>query len=521
MRLHLFLSVRNVRRCPHHHGSATPWHVSQRPSRFGLTSRPLLAHWTPTGCAHHQRPVYRARPVPLGAPTPTASTRTPTIPWRQRRPLRAPAAHGHRLHNNPPGRVCPSAPAGPRGEPPISDTRGVRRSLRERLSAALVTARVQRALEVLGEDIPEHLLAGRLRLEHPRPVWEELGRPALRPPDDQDAMAGRLRRLLSRADKQPTTCPIRPTPVKVLTARAPARSPRPLRRRSRAARPRAPRPVLAHHTCGVTGAGVRWQPGPAGGCAACSAALTGHEPTPPVRVKWRPKPCHPPVACYHLKHREAPPVGHLDPHKGSLSQEIRLLSVAHALDPGATRARRQSPSSGRPGVCDAPYRVVALLCGRASPGDPADVTKLAPRVAGTPGLARAHSGGPRPHRIPWPPAETRNGGRGTIRNSREPSQRRVEARYCARLPALLATLPSPDREIVLLRIVAGVSIPNIVTALGVTPAAIHLTQRQALSALQPAAPAPHRPPATRVLPHARTEPTTPNPPTAVPEGAQA
>ena len=96
-------------------------------------------------------------------------------------------------------------------------------------------------------------------------------------------------------------------------------------------------------------------------------------------------------------------------------------------------------------------------------------------------------------------------------DSREPSQRRVEARHCARLPALIATLPSPDREIVLLRIVAGVSIPNIVAALGVTPAAIHLTQRQALSALQPAAPAPRRPPATRgrvvLLPHARTEST--------------
>jgi hypothetical protein len=113
------------------------------------------------------------------------------------------------------------------------------------------------------------------------------------------------------------------------------------------------------------------------------------------------------------------------------------------------------------------------------------------------------------------PPKPGTGGRGTIRNSREPSQRRVEARHCARLPALIAPLPSPDREIVLLRIVAGVSIPNIVTALGVTPAAIHLTQRQALSALQPAAPAPHRPPATRervvLLPHARTEPTDAQP----------
>ena len=96
-------------------------------------------------------------------------------------------------------------------------------------------------------------------------------------------------------------------------------------------------------------------------------------------------------------------------------------------------------------------------------------------------------------------------------DSRGPSQRRVEARHCARLPALIATLPSPDREIVLLRIVAGVSIPNIVAALGVTPAAIHLTQRQALNALQPAAPTQRRPPATRervvLLPHAPTEPT--------------
>jgi hypothetical protein len=95
-------------------------------------------------------------------------------------------------------------------------------------------------------------------------------------------------------------------------------------------------------------------------------------------------------------------------------------------------------------------------------------------------------------------------------DSREPSQRRVEARHCARLPALIATLPSPDREIVLLRIVAGVSIPNIAAALGVTPAAIHRTQRHALSALQPTAPGPHGPPATRgrvvLLPHAHARP---------------
>jgi len=61
-----------------------------------------------------------------------------------------------------------------------------------------------------------------------------------------------------------------------------------------------------------------------------------------------------------------------------------------------------------------------------------------------------------------------------------PSRRRVDARHCARLPALIASLSSPDREIVLLRVVAGVSIPRIVAALGVTPAAICLAEDQAL-----------------------------------------
>ncbi|PZS22702.1 MAG: hypothetical protein DLM60_03880 [Pseudonocardiales bacterium] len=97
--------------------------------------------------------------------------------------------------------------------------------------------------------------------------------------------------------------------------------------------------------------------------------------------------------------------------------------------------------------------------------------------------------------------------------SSAPSRRRVEARQCARLPALIATLASPDREIVLLGIVAGVSIPDIVSTLGVTPAAIRLVQDQALSALQPAATANGPPPATRgrvvLLPHAQTRPPHP------------
>jgi DNA-binding protein WhiA len=68
-------------------------------------------------------------------------------------------------------------------------------------AATEVTARVQRAFEVLGQDIPEQLLlAGRLRLDHPRASLDELGRLA-DPPMTKDTIAGRLRRLLALADK--------------------------------------------------------------------------------------------------------------------------------------------------------------------------------------------------------------------------------------------------------------------------------------------------------------------------------
>lgn len=101
---------------------------------------------------------------------------------------------------------------------------------------------------------------------------------------------------------------------------------------------------------------------------------------------------------------------------------------------------------------------------------------------------------------PAPPAASDSG---------ECRPRRVDARHCARLPALIAELTSPDREIILLRIVAGLSITDVVAALGVTPAAIRLAQQQALSALQPTATANGPPPAARqrvvLLPHARTE----------------
>jgi len=73
----------------------------------------------------------------------------------------------------------------------------------ERAAAAALanTARVQRALQLLGEGAPGHLrAAGALRMHHQHASLEELGRLAV-PPLTKDAVAGRLRRLLSLADR--------------------------------------------------------------------------------------------------------------------------------------------------------------------------------------------------------------------------------------------------------------------------------------------------------------------------------
>src|ERR687883_305574 len=69
-------------------------------------------------------------------------------------------------------------------------------------AAVAASARVERALEILAGDAPEHLLvAGRLRLEHRQASLEELGQRA-DPPMTKDAVAGRIRRLLAMADKR-------------------------------------------------------------------------------------------------------------------------------------------------------------------------------------------------------------------------------------------------------------------------------------------------------------------------------
>lgn len=79
------------------------------------------------------------------------------------------------------------------------DDANLRRSARAAVAAG---ARVQRALEILGDDMPDHLReAGQLRLQHKEASLEELGQRA-DPPMTKDAVAGRIRRLLAMADKR-------------------------------------------------------------------------------------------------------------------------------------------------------------------------------------------------------------------------------------------------------------------------------------------------------------------------------
>jgi len=79
------------------------------------------------------------------------------------------------------------------------DDANLRRSARAAVAAG---ARVQRAMEILGADAPEHLLsAGRLRMQHPQVSLEDLGLLA-DPPMTKDAVAGRVRRLLALADRR-------------------------------------------------------------------------------------------------------------------------------------------------------------------------------------------------------------------------------------------------------------------------------------------------------------------------------
>jgi DNA-binding protein WhiA len=82
------------------------------------------------------------------------------------------------------------------------DDANLRRSAQAAVAAC---ARVERALEILGADGPEHLReAGELRLAHRDASLDELGHHA-DPPLTKDAVAGRIRRLLAMADKKAET----------------------------------------------------------------------------------------------------------------------------------------------------------------------------------------------------------------------------------------------------------------------------------------------------------------------------
>jgi DNA-binding protein WhiA len=79
------------------------------------------------------------------------------------------------------------------------DDANLRRSARAAVAAG---ARVERALEILGDDTPDHLqMAGELRLKHKQASLEELGQ-LHEPVLTKDAIAGRIRRLLAMADKR-------------------------------------------------------------------------------------------------------------------------------------------------------------------------------------------------------------------------------------------------------------------------------------------------------------------------------
>ena len=79
------------------------------------------------------------------------------------------------------------------------DDANLRRSAQAAVAAC---ARVERAMEILGDEIPDHLkYAGELRLSHRDSSLDELGHHA-DPPMTKDAIAGRIRRLLAMADKR-------------------------------------------------------------------------------------------------------------------------------------------------------------------------------------------------------------------------------------------------------------------------------------------------------------------------------
>ena len=115
----------------------------------------------------------------LGALLTRLGAHTAVMAWEERRMRREVRATANRLAN--------------------FDDANLRRSAQAAVAAG---ARVARAMEILGSEIPDHLkAAGDLRITHKQASLEELG--ALSdPPLTKDAIAGRIRRLLAMADKR-------------------------------------------------------------------------------------------------------------------------------------------------------------------------------------------------------------------------------------------------------------------------------------------------------------------------------
>ncbi|GAA1191086.1 MULTISPECIES: DNA-binding protein WhiA [Prauserella] len=115
----------------------------------------------------------------IGALLTRLGAHSSVLAWEERRMRREVRATANRLAN--------------------FDDANLRRSARAAVAAA---ARVERAMEILGEDAPDHLLtAGRLRVSNRQASLEELGQLS-DPPMTKDAVAGRIRRLLAMADKK-------------------------------------------------------------------------------------------------------------------------------------------------------------------------------------------------------------------------------------------------------------------------------------------------------------------------------
>lgn len=115
----------------------------------------------------------------IGALLTMLGAHSSVLSWEERRMRREVRATANRLAN--------------------FDDANLRRSARAAVAAA---ARVERAMEILGDSIPDHLLvAGKLRLSNRQASLEELGQMS-DPPMTKDAVAGRIRRLLAMADKK-------------------------------------------------------------------------------------------------------------------------------------------------------------------------------------------------------------------------------------------------------------------------------------------------------------------------------